>query len=108
MSSGQAIAYALMSEEIETRGPVPEVIGHAGSPRPLSPENVALLNSLTPREIEVLRLLAGGHTAKEIAARLGMAVPTANRHTANLYNKIGARGRADAIAFAIRLGLGDA
>jgi non-specific serine/threonine protein kinase len=108
MSPGQAIAYALMLEEIETPAPVLEVTVPPQPPRPLSPENAALLNSLTPREIEVLRLLAGGHTAKEIAARLGVAVPTANRHTANLYNKIGARGRADAIAFAIRVGLGDA
>jgi DNA-binding CsgD family transcriptional regulator len=108
MSPGQAIAYALMPEEITERTPAPEVSGHADAPRPQSPDSTALLSRLTPREIEVLRLLAGGHTSKEIAATLHVAVPTANRHIANLYTKIGARGRADAIAFAIRLGLGGA
>jgi len=43
----------------------------------------------TPREIEVLRLIAGGLTAKEAAHRLDIATKTADNHIQNLYSKIG-------------------
>jgi pimeloyl-ACP methyl ester carboxylesterase/DNA-binding CsgD family transcriptional regulator len=59
-------------------------------------------DALTPREIQVLQQVAGGATNKEIAADLGVAVSTIERHLVNLYTKIGARGRADAIAYALR------
>ena len=62
----------------------------------------AALNGLTPREVQVLRQVAAGSTNKEIASELGVAVSTVERHLVNLYNKIGARGRADAIAYALR------
>jgi DNA-binding CsgD family transcriptional regulator len=60
---------------------------------------------LSPREVDVLHLLASGKSNKEIAAALGMSVRTLERHIANLYAKIDAVGRADAIAFAHRHGL---
>jgi DNA-binding NarL/FixJ family response regulator len=60
---------------------------------------------LTPREVEVLRLVAGGGTNAEIAHQLGLSVHTVERHAANLYRKVGARGRADATAYAVRRGL---
>ena len=60
---------------------------------------------LTPRETEVLRLLADGETNAQIARRLGLSTHTVERHVANLYRKIGARGRADATAYALRSGL---
>ena len=63
---------------------------------------VAGVGSLTPRETEVLRLLATGDSNSEIGRRLGIAVHTVERHLANLYRKIGARGRADAVAYAWR------
>jgi DNA-binding CsgD family transcriptional regulator len=50
-------------------------------------------------------LLAGGDSNAEIAAALGVSVHTVERHAANLYRKIGARGRADAIAWAFRRGI---
>ncbi|HYI15026.1 MAG TPA: AAA family ATPase [Thermomicrobiales bacterium] len=55
---------------------------------------------LSPREIEVLRLLAGGRTNREIAETLFLSARTVERHITNLYAKIGAQGRAEAIAFA--------
>jgi pimeloyl-ACP methyl ester carboxylesterase/DNA-binding CsgD family transcriptional regulator len=64
-------------------------------------------DALTPREIEVLREVADGATNKEIAAALGIAVSTIERHLVNLYPKIGARGRADAVAYALRHRLHD-
>lgn len=59
-------------------------------------------NGLTAREVQILQKVAEGSTNKEIAGEFGLAVSTVERHLVNLYNKIGARGRADAIAFALR------
>jgi DNA-binding NarL/FixJ family response regulator len=53
----------------------------------------------------VLRLIAAGLTNKEIAAELVLSPATVRRHAVNLYAKIGARGRADATAYAFRHGL---
>jgi DNA-binding CsgD family transcriptional regulator/pimeloyl-ACP methyl ester carboxylesterase len=60
---------------------------------------------LTERETEVLSLLAGGRTGREIAEALNVSVSTAQRHIANIYAKIGARGRVDAAAYALARGL---
>jgi pimeloyl-ACP methyl ester carboxylesterase/DNA-binding CsgD family transcriptional regulator len=57
---------------------------------------------LTAREVQILRQVAVGSTNKEIASEFNLAVSTIERHLANLYSKIGARGRADAIVFALR------
>src|SRR6266550_1451173 len=62
-------------------------------------------HGLTARELDVLRLIAEGETNAEIAYRLTLSVNTVERHVANLYRKIGARGRADATAFAVRQGI---
>ncbi|HEX3427475.1 MAG TPA: alpha/beta fold hydrolase [Candidatus Limnocylindrales bacterium] len=61
---------------------------------------------LSPREIEVLRLLAGGETNGQIAARLSLSINTVERHVVNVYRKIDARGRAEATAWALRNGVG--
>ncbi len=57
---------------------------------------------LTPREAEVLRLIAAGESNAEIAHRLGISVNTVERHAVNVYRKLDARGRADATAWAVR------
>lgn len=63
-------------------------------------------DGVTARELDVLRLLAqGGDSNAQIARALGIAVHTVERHTANLYRKIGARGRAEATAYAVRRGI---
>jgi DNA-binding CsgD family transcriptional regulator len=61
--------------------------------------------SLTPREVEVLRLLAAGRSNREIAAALGVSLRTVEHHIASIYGKIGARRRADAATYALRRGL---
>lgn len=58
-------------------------------------------DGLSEREVEVLRLVAGGSTNKEIASELVLSVRTVERHIGNIYRKIGARGRADATAYAL-------
>ena len=57
---------------------------------------------LTPRETEVLRLIAAGRTSSEISHELSLSIRTVGRHITNIYTKIGARTRADATAYAIR------
>ncbi len=61
--------------------------------------------ALTPREQEVLTLVASGATNEQIAASLGIAVKTVERHVTNVYRKVGARGRADATRAAVALQL---
>lgn len=58
-------------------------------------------DTLTAREREVLERLVAGDSNTEIAGRLGIAVHTVERHLANIYRKIGARGRTDAVAYAM-------
>ncbi len=57
---------------------------------------------LTPRERDVLRMIARGRTSREIAEELSLSIRTVGRHITNIYTKIGARTRADATAYAIR------
>jgi len=61
---------------------------------------------LSRREREVLTLVSGGATNKEIAAGLVISLNTVERHLANIYTKLGVRGRAEAAAYAVRAGLG--
>ena len=60
---------------------------------------------LTPREIEVLRLIAAGRTAKEAARELEISPKTADHHIQNLYSKIGVSTRAGAALYALEHGL---
>jgi len=62
-------------------------------------------SGLTAREIEVLRLIGAGHTAKESAALLGIAPKTADNHIQSLYSKIGVTTRAGAALYALERGL---
>jgi non-specific serine/threonine protein kinase len=63
------------------------------------------LGGLSPRELEVLKLLALGSSNKQIGRALTLSVRTVERHIANVYLKIGAHGRADATSYAFRHGL---
>jgi DNA-binding NarL/FixJ family response regulator len=60
---------------------------------------------LTPRELEVLKLIAEGHTSKEIAAMLVISIKTVDRHRTNMLDKLGMRDRVDLTRYAIRRGL---
>ncbi|HYO43445.1 MAG TPA: LuxR C-terminal-related transcriptional regulator [Candidatus Limnocylindrales bacterium] len=63
---------------------------------------------LTPRELDVLRELAQGHTNNEIGEHLGMRPKTVMHHSVSIYAKLGLRGRAEATAWAFRNGLMEA
>ncbi|MER6038611.1 MULTISPECIES: response regulator transcription factor [unclassified Streptomyces] len=60
---------------------------------------------LTPREEEVLKLVAEGHSSKEIAEILFISVKTVQRHRANLLQKLGLHDRLELTRYAIRAGL---
>jgi DNA-binding NarL/FixJ family response regulator len=61
--------------------------------------------ALTEREQEILELIAGGSTNREIAAALVLSPHTVKEHTSALYRKLGARNRIDAVQRARRLGV---
>jgi DNA-binding CsgD family transcriptional regulator len=60
---------------------------------------------LSPREIEVLRLIASGKSNREIAAALVISLNTVARHISNIFDKLGAANRTEAASFAHRHGL---
>lgn len=69
-----------------------------------NPEAQAALG-ISDRELAVLREIAGGHSTKEIAARLHVSPNTVKTHVARLLEKLGARRRTDALRRARELGL---
>jgi DNA-binding NarL/FixJ family response regulator len=77
----------------------------AGSSAALDPSDVELLESLTPRETQVLELLAEGLPNKAIAARLGISDQTVKFHVASISGKLGASNRTDAVRRGVRRGL---
>jgi DNA-binding CsgD family transcriptional regulator len=83
---GQTAAVALVSREAQA------VLG---------PDGV----ELTPRERDVLVLMAEGASNKAIARRLGISVHTAKFHVGSLLDKLDATGRTDAVAHAARRGV---
>jgi DNA-binding NarL/FixJ family response regulator len=85
---------------------------HAGQKR-LSSEVAAEIaehaidDALTPREIGVLRLVAGGNANKEIAATLSLTEETVKSHVRNILAKLGANDRTHAVAIGIKRGIID-
>ncbi len=79
--------------------------------RPLPSLSVGILQTapavlhLTDRELEVLRLVAEGHTDREVAEMLVISPRTVNRHLSNIFVKLDVPGRAAAVAYAIRQGV---
>jgi DNA-binding NarL/FixJ family response regulator len=73
--------------------------------RPRQPRPAALVEALTPRESEVLQLLAQGLANKAIAERLGISDHTAKFHVNAILGKLGVQTRTEAIVHAARLGL---
>ena len=72
---------------------------------PASRPLAELAEALTPRESEVLQMLAGGLANKEIAARLTISEHTVKFHVASILGKLGAGSRTEAVSLGIRRGL---
>jgi LuxR family maltose regulon positive regulatory protein len=71
----------------------------------LQSPNSDLIEPLTPRELEVLRLIAGGASNRQIAQTLVVTVGTVKRHASNLFGKFGVNSRTQLVARARELGL---
>jgi NarL family two-component system response regulator YdfI len=82
---------------------------HAAEGLPAAPAQTAVLDelteSLTRREVEVLQMLAGGLSNKEIAARLNISDHTVKFHVASILGKLRAASRTEAVSIGIRRGL---
>jgi DNA-binding NarL/FixJ family response regulator len=71
----------------------------------LAQERIPLLDELTPRELEVLTLVAEGLGNKEIAAELAISEKTVKNHISNIFSKLHVYDRTQAMLYAIRAGL---
>lgn len=95
-------ALAAVSQGFVVTTPLASPVGSAA----LQPaEPAALLEPLTSRELEVLRLLALGLANKQIAARLEISDHTVKFHVAAILGKLGASSRTEAVAIGVRTGL---
>ena len=82
------------------------VVARAAGPLDESEQDTEWIEeSLTPREIEVLELLAEGRSNKSIAERLGISDQTVKFHVASILAKLGAANRTEAVRLAVRRGL---
>ncbi|HSF80148.1 MAG TPA: LuxR C-terminal-related transcriptional regulator [Anaerolineales bacterium] len=72
---------------------------------PARPQPRELLDPLTPRELEIMRLICKGYSNPEIASELVVTINTIKKHTSNIYDKLGVRSRTQAIARAHELNL---
>jgi predicted ATPase/DNA-binding CsgD family transcriptional regulator len=101
MSLDEAVDYALhtVGDAAAAGEPTPSTTTTSPVPAHRYPDH------LSEREVEVLALLATGRTSREIADHLVLSVRTVDRHLGNVYGKIGARGKGDAVAYAVRHGL---
>jgi DNA-binding NarL/FixJ family response regulator len=79
--------------------------GLDGARRSLPVPGLAPIEPLTPREAEVLGLMAAAYTNREIADALGTAEGTVKIHVSNILSKLGARDRTQAVLSALELGL---
>jgi DNA-binding NarL/FixJ family response regulator len=75
------------------------------SPQKMRPPRTEYLKHLTPREIEVLRLIAEGLSTKQIASRLNISFKTVVSHRTHLLEKLGTHESATLVRLAVRAGL---
>ncbi len=89
----------------EAASPAPPPAAHLRTERAHAGSDPELVESLTRRELEVLRLLADGATVDEIAQTLTISVFTARNHVASVGRKLGARNRLETVLLGMRHGL---
>jgi ATP/maltotriose-dependent transcriptional regulator MalT len=92
------LAMQMESEHVESQALLPALPGP-------EPRTAAWVDPLTPREVEVLQLIAAGLSNRAIAEELVIATGTVKRYTADIYAKLGVRSRTQAVARARELKL---
>jgi two-component system, NarL family, nitrate/nitrite response regulator NarL len=98
----RALLSAIRSESPVPRKMIPDVLRRVARSTPLT-QNTAIV--LTPREMEVLRGIAKGNTTKRMALDLGLAAPSIETHLHNIFRKLGASNRGEAVSAALKLGV---
>lgn len=84
---------------------LPELLEHIRQAPGLNPCDIDIVSKLTPREVEVLRLLAQGHTNQQIADACFLSPATVKTHVQNIFLKLGVSDRTQAAVVAVRCGL---
>jgi DNA-binding NarL/FixJ family response regulator len=98
----RALLAAMRSESPVPRRMIPEVLRRVADSTPLI---AGAKVSLTGREMQVLRGVAKGHTTKRLASDLGLRAPSIETHLHNIFKKLGAGNRGEAVSSALKLGL---
>jgi DNA-binding NarL/FixJ family response regulator len=98
----RALLAVLRSESPVPRKMIPEVLRRVAESTPLSQAN---LIPLTSREMQILRGAAKGHTTKRLARDIGLAAPSIETHLHNIFRKLNATNRGEAVGTALKLGL---
>lgn len=98
----RALFAALRSESPVPRKMIPDVLRRVAHSAPPSPTGKV---SLTSREMDILRGIAKGHTTKRLAANLKLAPPSVETHLRNIFKKLGASNRGEAVSAALKFGL---
>ena len=75
-----------------------------GEAPPIDPRRHTTTPRITDREAEVLRMMANGHSNKEISSALDITIKTVEVHKANAMRKLGLRGRTDVVRYAVMNG----
>jgi DNA-binding NarL/FixJ family response regulator len=98
----RALLSALRSESPVPRRMIPDVLRRVSESTPLSAGGKV---NLTSREMQVLRGVAKGHTTKRLAKDLGLAAPSVETHLRNIFKKLAAGNRGEAVSTSLKLGL---
>jgi NarL family two-component system response regulator YdfI len=105
LPSEAAAGQILSALDAVSKGLVVLHPAEVGVSRPARNEEAELIEPLTPREREVLQMLAIGLGNKEVAARMKISEHTAKFHVASILGKLSASSRTEAVAVGMRLGL---
>jgi DNA-binding NarL/FixJ family response regulator len=97
-----ALLATLRSESPLPRRMIPEALRRAADTAPVHQDAKV---TLTSREFQVLRAAAKGHTTKRMSHDLGLAAPSIETHLHNLFKKLNASNRGEAVSAALKLGL---
>ncbi len=98
----RALLSALRSESPVPRRMIPDVLRRVAGSTALSTDTKV---SLTSREMQILRGVAKGHTTKHLAHDLGLKTPSVETHLRNIFKKLGAGNRGEAVSSALKIGL---
>jgi DNA-binding NarL/FixJ family response regulator len=101
----EAVERLRRGETLVPLGEVLELLRFAGSERRQEYEARRAIESLTPREVEVLRALAEGLDSEAISQKLHISIRTERNHIQSILKKLGVHSRLQALVFAMRHGV---